>query len=366
MRRRPGPASVPETYEPTTGMGWRVFISLVLGFAALGNGVASASDPYEILFPVAGENSYSDTFGDPRPGGQTHEGVDILAEKMTPVVAAADGVVGWVHDEQGGDCCAMQLLHSDGYSSWYIHLNNDTPGTDDGLGWGFAPGVTTGVAVSAGQIIGYVGDSGNAEAAPSHLHFELRDPSGVAFDPYPSLLAARLVDPTAADEILFYRADGLFKYYDLLPGGLIGAPINSGTGYTSGWSTIADIDLEGDGQDEIFFYRDDGLFKYYNILPGGVIGAPIKSGTGYTPGWSTIAAIDLDGDGQDEIFFYRTDGLFKYYDLLPDGTIGAPIMSGTGYTTDWSTIAPLDLDGDGQDEILFYRDDGLFKYYDVL
>jgi hypothetical protein len=142
---------------------------------------------------VVGENHYTDTFGAPRSGGRTHEGVDIMAEKMIPVVAVAAGTVGWMHDEQGGDCCAMALNHDDGWSSWYIHLNNDTPGTDDGLGWGFAPGIEEGVHVEAGQLIGYVGDSGNAEDAGSHLHFELHDPDGVVLNPTPHVDAAIVI-----------------------------------------------------------------------------------------------------------------------------------------------------------------------------
>jgi hypothetical protein len=107
------------------------------------------------------------------------------------VVAVADGTVGWMHNELGGNCCAMALNHDDGWASWYIHLNNDTPGTDDGLGWGFAEGIERGVHVVAGQLIGYVGDSGNAESAGSHLHFELHQPGGEKTNPYPHLIGAQ-------------------------------------------------------------------------------------------------------------------------------------------------------------------------------
>jgi murein DD-endopeptidase MepM/ murein hydrolase activator NlpD len=140
--------------------------------------------------PLAGPFEVGHDFGDPRPGGRHHEGVDIAAPKMTPVYAVADGEVRWVQDGTGAACCALEILHDDGWRSRYIHLNNDSPGTDDGLGFGVAEGLHRGVRVRAGQCIGWVGDSGNAEAVGPHLHFELRNQCGEAVDPRASLLAA--------------------------------------------------------------------------------------------------------------------------------------------------------------------------------
>lgn len=154
---------------------------------------ASGAELYPMIFPVLGSNHYTDTFDAARSGGRTHQATDIMADKMIPVVAAASGTVGWMQDVVGGSCCAMALHHDDGWSSWYIHLNNDTPGTDDGLGFGFAEGITSGVHVAAGQLIGWVGDSGNAEQVGSHLHFELHRPDDTRFNPYESLLAATVV-----------------------------------------------------------------------------------------------------------------------------------------------------------------------------
>lgn len=156
----------------------------------------AADDIYPLIFPVIGETYFSDTFGAPRGGGRTHEGIDIMTYgvKGLPVVAAASGTVGWI----GSTCCYFEIEHDDGWSSWYIHLDNDTPGTDDGKGWGIAPGIETGVRVVAGQLIGWVGDSGNAESTAPHLHFELRDPSGKAINAYEDLLhAIVLTEPGA-------------------------------------------------------------------------------------------------------------------------------------------------------------------------
>jgi murein DD-endopeptidase MepM/ murein hydrolase activator NlpD len=76
----------------------------------------------------------------------------------------------------------------------YIHLNNDTPGTDDGANLrqhAFAAGIDKGSKVTAGQTVGFLGDSGNAEEAGAHLHFELHAPDGTVVNPYASLIAAR-------------------------------------------------------------------------------------------------------------------------------------------------------------------------------
>jgi hypothetical protein len=173
------------------------------------------------------------------------------------------------------------------------------------------------------------------------------------------------LDGGGQDEILFYREDGLFRYYNIGPSGHVGSPIQSGDGYTQGWDAITAVDLDGDGQDEIFFYRDDGLFRYYNIGANGRVGSPIRSGDGYTQGWTSITAVDLDGDGRDEMFFYRSDGLYRYYDVSASGSLGAPIRAGDGYSTGWNAITAVDFDGDADDEMLFYRSDGLYRYYDV-
>ena len=163
---------------------------------------AQAAELYPMIFPVLGPTHYTDTFDAPRSGGRTHQATDLMADKMVPVVAVADGTIGWMHDELGGNCCDLAINHDDGWASWYIHLKNDTPGTDDGLGWGIADGIVSGVHVSAGQLIGWVGDSGNAEAVSSHLHFELHRPDGSKFNPYESLLAATVIStpgPTDTD-----------------------------------------------------------------------------------------------------------------------------------------------------------------------
>ena len=113
-----------------------------------------------------------------------------MAAKGIPVLAAADGVVDWIPV----NCCALGVDHGGGWQTRYIHLNNDTQNPDgtysnDGQGWGIADGIVDGSVVTKGQVIGWVGNSGNAEGGASHLHFELRR-NGTAIDPYPYLIAA--------------------------------------------------------------------------------------------------------------------------------------------------------------------------------
>lgn len=146
--------------------------------------VPVAATRYRMVFPLAGPWAVLSVFGADRDGGErSHQGVDMAAPKLTPVLAVRDGVIS--HLSPTG--VAVAIAHDDGWTSWYVHLNNDTLGTDDGLGRGIAPGLEVGSRVIAGQVIGWVGDSGNAETTPAHLHFELRTPWGEAIDPLVSL-----------------------------------------------------------------------------------------------------------------------------------------------------------------------------------
>ena len=151
---------------------------------------AEAATEYDMVFPIIGDVEFDNTWGNPRSGGRRHIGTDILADKLMPVVAVSDGKIDWIHDGTRKTCCALGIEHDDGWVSYYIHLNNDTPGTDDADGWGFAPGIEKGTRVVAGQLIGWVGDSGNAEGTVPHIHFELHRPDGTPINPFYALEAA--------------------------------------------------------------------------------------------------------------------------------------------------------------------------------
>lgn len=135
---------------------------------------------HEITFPVEGEHFYIDSFGACRDGcARAHQGIDIMADKMQRIVAAASGEVTALDHEPDGNY--VFITGDDGWQYWYIHVNNDTPGTDDGANdydQAFAPGIEEGARVERGQHIAYVGDSGNAEYTAPHLHFEMHYPDG--------------------------------------------------------------------------------------------------------------------------------------------------------------------------------------------
>jgi hypothetical protein len=138
-------------------------------------------------WPVLGGGAVLSVFGADRDmGARHHAGVDISAPKMTPVVAVKDGTVISIRTGSA-DCCAVGIRHDDGWSSFYLHLNNDLDGSDDGDGVGIRPDLLVGTRVVAGEVIGWVGDSGNAEPSTPHLHFELHMRNGVAIDPLASL-----------------------------------------------------------------------------------------------------------------------------------------------------------------------------------
>jgi murein DD-endopeptidase MepM/ murein hydrolase activator NlpD len=119
--------------------------------------------------PVAGLNSFVDSFGWPRDG-HTHQGIDLISPFGTPVVAAHPGSVTHSSSSSGG--ISAYVDGSGGYS-FYAHLS----------GYSSASG-----SVGAGTVIGYVGSTGNA-GSTNHLHFEWHPGGGAAVDPYQMLLA---------------------------------------------------------------------------------------------------------------------------------------------------------------------------------
>lgn len=116
-----------------------------------------------LISPVAGvrPDELEDTYGHPRHGDRRHRGIDIHAPRGTPVVAVLDGWVVTLR-EGGAGGRALHLADRSGrYLLYYAHLER------------VADGVWAGRAVRQGDVLGYVGTTGNAPASSPHLHFEV-------------------------------------------------------------------------------------------------------------------------------------------------------------------------------------------------
>lgn len=121
--------------------------------------------------PIGGRTSFTDSWGDPRPGGRRHQGTDLLAAYGTPAVAVISGVVQTTYSASGG--ISLYLRGSDGNLYYYLHNSRNV--------------AVTGQRVATGQLIAYVGNSGNASGGVSHVHFERHPGGGAAVNPYPFL-----------------------------------------------------------------------------------------------------------------------------------------------------------------------------------
>ena len=121
--------------------------------------------------PVAGASAFADTWGAARSGGRSHEGVDMMGARGTPIVAVVAGTAAPKTNRLGGN--AVWLTGANGFTYYYAHLDS------------FAASG----AVSPGTVIGYMGDTGNARGTV-HLHFEVHPGGGRAVNPTPYARAA--------------------------------------------------------------------------------------------------------------------------------------------------------------------------------
>ena len=122
--------------------------------------VTAKLTPGRYVFPVYGPSSYSDTFGAPRATVAWHHGIDVFAPLGAPLLAVTDGTVysvGW--NDIGGN--RLWLRDNRGNEFYYAHLS------------AFSPLAVNGAIVKAGDVLGFVGTSGDAEGTPPHLHFEV-------------------------------------------------------------------------------------------------------------------------------------------------------------------------------------------------
>jgi murein DD-endopeptidase MepM/ murein hydrolase activator NlpD len=146
--------------------------------------VLTASSTAGVLFPVVGPVWFDDTWGAERSGGRVHQGVDFIAAWGTPIIAAEGGTVariGW--DVLGG--WRVSILGASGTYYYYAHLA------------AYPEGLELGDAVGTGELLGWVGDTGNASGVP-HLHWEVHPYNGDAVNPYPFARALQQTGMTVA------------------------------------------------------------------------------------------------------------------------------------------------------------------------
>lgn len=134
--------------------------------------------PTSISVPVQGirARQIGDTFGAPRGKDRQHHGVDIFAKRGTPVLAATQGVVTTVRDSGLGGK-QVWVVGPAGQRHYYAHLDD------------WVPGLAMGNLVQPGDMLGVVGDTGNAKGTPPHLHYGIYGRDGPV-DPLPLMHAA--------------------------------------------------------------------------------------------------------------------------------------------------------------------------------
>ena len=127
--------------------------------------------------PVQGPCNYRDTFNAARSNGRVHLGTDIVAAEGNALYAVTTGTVTKVYADAPGSLSGngLRIARPDGTYFFYAHLS------------ALAPGIAAGTAVSAGQLVGYVGQTGNA--GTPHLHLEVHPGGGAAVNPYPIIRA---------------------------------------------------------------------------------------------------------------------------------------------------------------------------------
>lgn len=146
-----------------------------------------AAQTLRLSSPIPGlkKTDISDMFGDHRGEERQHEALDIMAPKRTPVLAVDDGVIKKLFTSTQGGLTIYHFDPSERYSYYYAHLD------------GYAPGLVEGKQVRRGELIGYVGVTGNSDPNGPHLHFAVNELDetkswwkGAPLNPYPLLISS--------------------------------------------------------------------------------------------------------------------------------------------------------------------------------
>jgi hypothetical protein len=322
----------------------------------------SAQEVRDILLPVPVETVgsrtdggvyWSDTYGACRSGcSRSHQGVDMLGPKLTPLLAVADGYISWMrHDSGRGN--NLVLTDDDGWEYHYIHINNDSPGTDDGanpiehafaarIAEAWTAGEWRNLRVSKGELVAFMGDSGNAEACCSHLHFEIVNPDGANINPTPSVdaaLAFGLAFPQGitVDPSLLGPYETLRSFEQDLYGTLVGRSASTADvlelrasleadGFSASIVPFIDVDSQSADIDRLYV-------AYFNRLP---------DYEGYTfwhgrlnEGWNILRASRYFSESPEYQATYGDAGFDEFLDILYQEVLGrAPDLTGKAFWLD--------------------------------
>ncbi len=314
----------------------RVYIvAIILLFSVFASVNGQVLAAKTIIFPLIGNGQFYNDFTEIH-NGVVHNAIDILAPKGTPLVAAASGTIDYVNSPQPSWGYSVGIKDADGYEYNYLHMNDDNPGTNDGQGGemhAYAPDMKKGNHVEAGQLLGWVGDSGHSNGV-SHLHFEMYAPDGSVMNPYTYLTQAphtpspSLYPPLTGETLPYWvqYGGGLnLAMGDFNNDGVSETATAAGAGggphiktyasnntylgeffaYDQGFKGGVDIalgDTNGDGVDEIITGPGPGGGPWVRVF--NTQAQLLSEFAAYDPGFTGgihVAAGDVNGDGKAEI-----------------------------------------------------------------
>lgn len=301
------------------------------------SGWASAADfVIDIAFPTdPAAVTYQDDFGESR-GSRSHEGVDLIGPKMTPLYAANDGVVSFITIPEASWGYHLAIRDDEGYEYHYLHINNDTPGTNDGKGGtehAYAPGIMKGARVTRGQLVAWMGDSGNAEGVTSHLHFEIRK-NGAALNPYQSLVAAEkrtasgeaslashpLVSPNVTD---INQDKNLVMSADAEP--CVSGTLVKSSGYSAVYYCGADGKRYAFPNERVYFSWYDDFDDVRTVTEAELAAMPLGGNVTYRPG-SRMVKIE----SMPNVYLVERGGVLRW--------IQSPTLAAQLYGSGWKSL----------------------------
>ena len=301
---------------------------------------AGAAVPANNVFPIQGYNvgSCSNNFGDYRAGPpvHSHKGNDCSAPKGTPLLAVEAGRADCTSGGLGGT--GINLYGNSGTLYYYAHLDRRL--------------VACGQIVSRGQVIGTVGNTGNASGGAAHLHFEIRPGGGAAVDPYPYLSQWGTGPPAVMAKTHYWQGMAAATHgYGYWLVGRDGGVFSFGYAQFSGsmggkhlTKPVVDIAADPDGKGYWLVASDGGVFAFDAQFRGSMAGKPLKA---------SVVGIAPTKSGHGYWLVGRDGGIFSFGDARFSGS-----MAGKPH----APIVDMAADRDGRGYWLVASDGGVFSF----